>query len=524
MTIFKTDTVTDSGPLFAFALFIIAFISFFYGLGSVPLFDLDEGAFSEATREMVASGNYLTTYLGGEPRFDKPILIYWLQAASAHLFGVNEFAFRLPSALMASLWALALFGFAQRFFDRKVALAAALFMIGSLQITIIAKAAIADALLNCLIASSMFLVWWHLESKSRKVLYLAYAVIALGVLAKGPVAILVPGLSTLLYFALNRSIMSWFRLVLNPVGILIFLLIAAPWYILEYMDQGDAFINGFLFKHNLSRFNTSFEGHSGSLFYYIPVLLLGTLPFSGIMLLALGRIKEWFRNELTRFLVLWFLSVFLFFSFSGTKLPHYVIYGYTPLFILMGIAFARVKSRWVLFLPAVLLLIALLAIPFIAQTVAPLVKDEYARYLILESQPIFDWRYKLSLIILLAALLVVYQSRLTMLWKTALIGCVTLLAVNQTAIATYAKLAQEPIKNAAHYARANGWTINMWGINAPSFMVYRQSVVQRKAPKSGDIVLTKITKVSQLANYTILFKQYGIVLARVETSKSGGKN
>ena len=77
-------------------------ISFFLLLGHAPLFDVDEGAFSQATLEMFQRGDFLSTYLNGQPRYDKPILIYWLQALSVAIFGVNEFAFRFPSALCAT--------------------------------------------------------------------------------------------------------------------------------------------------------------------------------------------------------------------------------------------------------------------------------------------------------------------------------------------------------------------------------------------------------------------------------------
>jgi 4-amino-4-deoxy-L-arabinose transferase-like glycosyltransferase len=92
-------------------------LSFFYNLGDVPLFDRDEGAFSEATREMFERNDFISTYLNGEPRYDKPILIYWFQAASVSLFGMNEFGFRFPSAVFASLWVLAVYLFTRRELD-----------------------------------------------------------------------------------------------------------------------------------------------------------------------------------------------------------------------------------------------------------------------------------------------------------------------------------------------------------------------------------------------------------------------
>ncbi|WP_462322602.1 ArnT family glycosyltransferase, partial [Halochromatium sp.] len=88
-------------------LVLIVWLAFFWQLGAVPLYDLDEGAFTEATREMLASGNFITPHRDGEPRYDKPVLIYWLQAASVAAFGWSECALRLPSAIAASVWVLA---------------------------------------------------------------------------------------------------------------------------------------------------------------------------------------------------------------------------------------------------------------------------------------------------------------------------------------------------------------------------------------------------------------------------------
>jgi 4-amino-4-deoxy-L-arabinose transferase-like glycosyltransferase len=93
-----------------FLLLAVA-IGFFVNLGGIPLFDLDEGAFAEATREMLASGTFAATYLDGVPRYDKPIFSYWMQALSITLFGLNEWAVRLPSALASCLWLWAGFAF-----------------------------------------------------------------------------------------------------------------------------------------------------------------------------------------------------------------------------------------------------------------------------------------------------------------------------------------------------------------------------------------------------------------------------
>src|SRR3982750_4784085 len=114
--------------------------SFFWMLGAAPLFDVDEGAFSEATLEMFQRGDFLSTYLNGEPRYDKPILIYWLQAASVSVLGVSELAFRLPSAVCAAVWVALTFAFARRYFGAERALLAAGVMGTSLGVFIIGRA------------------------------------------------------------------------------------------------------------------------------------------------------------------------------------------------------------------------------------------------------------------------------------------------------------------------------------------------------------------------------------------------
>ena len=504
-----------------FLLALLIFLSFFFNIGSVALFDLDEGAFSEATREMLASGNYITTYLGGDLRFDKPILIYWLQAASVKLFGLNEFALRLPSALAATVWALLIYLFTKRVFDSKIAILATLFMVSSLQISVIAKAAIADALLNMWIAASMFSIMLYIRSEKKVWLYAAFGAIGFGMLTKGPVAVMIPVAVTLLYFALKRDIKSWLKAIFNPIGIAIFLAVALPWYILEYMDQGMKFIEGFFLKHNISRFETSFEGHSGSFFYYIPVLLVGLMPFTGVLLATLGRMKRWIEDETTLFLVLWFGFVFIFFSFSGTKLPHYVIYGYTPLFIIMALQFEKIKSPLWIVVPPALLMAVLIFLPEIANALLPSVKDPYAKALIEESGALFGWRYKMEIALLLAALAVAWRMIEGNLAKAAVTGAVTLLLVNGTILPTYAALVQQPIKEAALFAKKHRLDVVMWGINVPSFMVYSEKIVPRRAPKPGEIVLTKTTKLKEVASYQPIFKKYGIVLVRIDSIKKG---
>ena len=144
-----------ASPLLAPLLVVGIALAFFVGLGNVPLFDLDEGAFSEATREMLERGDYISTFLNGEPRYDKPVLIYWLQAVSVLAFGVTEFAFRLPSAICATVWVAIVFLFVRRLRGTEAGLLAAGLTATAAGVTVIGRAAIADALLNMLITAAI---------------------------------------------------------------------------------------------------------------------------------------------------------------------------------------------------------------------------------------------------------------------------------------------------------------------------------------------------------------------------------
>src|SRR5919108_4602198 len=224
------------------ALTVVA--SFYWMLGAAPLFDVDEGAFSQATLEMFERGDFLSTYLNGEPRYDKPILVYWLQAAAVTLAGPSEWAFRLPSALCATLWAWFTYLFAKRYYGSERAAFAAALLASSFGVFIIGRAATADALLNVLIAASMFAAWQHLSTGRRGWLYATHAAIGLGVLAKGPVALLVPFATTLLYCWLRRDLKTWARAVFDWRGLVVVLASAPPWvaavlpYDLIYSKRG----------------------------------------------------------------------------------------------------------------------------------------------------------------------------------------------------------------------------------------------------------------------------------------------
>ncbi|NTV02075.1 MAG: glycosyltransferase family 39 protein [Chlorobiaceae bacterium] len=518
----KPEACNPNRTILLAGLCLLVFLSFVAGIGSGPLFDVDEGAFSEATREMIVSKNYLTTYLNGMPRFDKPILIYWLQLLSVRAFGITEFAFRLPSALSAAAWAGATFAFVRRERNETEAFFTTALLALSLQVSIIAKAAIADALLNCCLAVAMFAIYRYQRDKRRSSVYLAFTAMGLGVLTKGPVAVLIPLASSFLFFLAERDLRSWFRALLNPTAIALFLVIVLPWYVMEYIDQGDAFIQGFFMKHNVGRFGGSMEGHSGSLLYYVPVILVGVMPSTTLLLSALARFRTLVADPLSRFGLIWAGFVFVLFSLSGTKLPHYMIYGYTPLFVIMGALLAGSRRPWAHAIAPALLLLLLAAVPAVVQRVMPSIQEAFVRA---QLQGLLDDTAATGFPAVMAgaALLCLLFQALPKVdpgIRFILGGAVLTLSVNFVVMPMVSRVMQSPVREAAMLAKRQGLKIVMWEVYYPSFFVYSESLAERRQPVAGEVVLTSVDDIGRLGTYELLYEKHGIILARIPAEQA----
>jgi 4-amino-4-deoxy-L-arabinose transferase-like glycosyltransferase len=495
--------------------------SFFWMLGAAPLFDVDEGAFSQATMEMFERGDFLATYLNGEPRYDKPILVYWLQAAGVALLGPTEWAFRLPSAICASAWALITYLFARRFFGPERGILAAVVLATSLGVFVIGRAATADALLNVLIAASMFAAWLHLSTGRRAWLYATHAAIGLGVLAKGPIAILVPLAVTFVFCWLRRDVRTWARAVFDWRALLLLLAIAAPWYIAIVAKEGRAFIDGFVMKHNVGRFSGPVSGHAGSLLYYFPVLVLLTLPFTALVVPLALRIRSAWRDDLQAYLLIWFGFVFLFFSLSGTKLPHYLLYGYTGLAILMAVHGAALKSTVWPLVPVLGFFLALIGLPYVLTYGKDHVRDPFYAEVLASSLEYFDIVYFAFLAIMCALVLyAMMEHRTPLSRKLVIFGFASVASLSTLVVPILGFAQQSAIKEAALIVRERKMPAVMWGLNAPSFSVYRGAPTPSRDPRPGDVLVTKSARLRDLpANlpYDLLYSKRGIVLARIRS-------
>ena len=351
-----TTTDRSHHVLLFLALLALSGLLFFLGLGDMGLTDRDEGRNAEAGREMFESGDRLTPTFNGELRVAKPVFLYWLMDQSYRLFGVGEFAARFPSALFGVGLILLTYLFLLHQRDRTVALFGALMLLLNLEILGLGRMALTDSVLIFFTTASLYGFWLglHGEGRMRHWIWAFYVGMALATLTKGPVGFAVPLIAAALYLTWTRRWQDYWRKGFPLAGMLAFVLLAAPWYAAMLLVHGDAYASGAK-AHTIGRFLSPMEGHHGTIFFYLPVLLLGFFPWSALLPVPLYRtLKDWYiarrdrtqpdptgPSELDLFAALWVVGVFLFFTASSTRLPHYI----GPLFPAAALLAASYWSR-----------------------------------------------------------------------------------------------------------------------------------------------------------------------------------
>lgn len=497
--------------------YLFLFVAFFYNLWAVPLFDLDEGAFAEATREMLASGNFAATYLDGVPRYDKPILSYWLQALSVSLFGLTEFAVRFPSAIAAVCWVMAIKRVTSEEFDRKTGMFAGLFMISALWIGLIGRAAIADAWLNLFISLTMFSIWRYWRTGQRKEVLYAFLWMGLGALTKGPVALAIPFITSGIFFILNGAWKDWLRAIVNPLGWLILLSVLTPWLYLVYQDQGIGFFHGFLVEHNLNRFQSTREGHGGSWYYFLLVLPLIILPYSGPLFGIVKRLATMLANPFYQFLLIWFTLVFVLVSYSQTQLPHYVLYGVSGLFIIFACERRYLFRSAFNFVFPLAFWLLMIILPNLLQQLVMTSMPVYEQALVKLAVQEIDLSFSVyALVGLLASLLSINLRKLPKYYRMLLLGLWQTLFVYFVLLPAAGAVQQQPIKNAALFAsQFPEQRIVSFQTKLPSFSVYRQQITPREAPQVGDWVFVKVDR------YAVLQREFGAENLQVKYAEGG---
>jgi 4-amino-4-deoxy-L-arabinose transferase-like glycosyltransferase len=313
---------------------LLAFCGFFFfaGIDLIGLVGADEPRYAQIAREMLARQDWVTPVLYGHPWLEKPPLYYWCAMLSYKAAGgVSDWAARLPSVILCSLMIFFIYVWT-RHFRRGMQLDAALITAGSAMVIGFGRGASTDMPLTVMFTAAM-LCWygWH-SNQNRGWLLGFHLFCSLGTLAKGPVAIVLPGLIIVVFAALRRDGRLLLR-TLWPPGILLYLAVALPWFIVVQRANSE-FFRVFFLQHNLARYTTDVYRHHQPFWYFLPVTLLALAPWTIFVIEAVtDALRDWRfsvqqppgAEDLRTFLTLWLLLPIIFFSFSQSKLAGYIL-------------------------------------------------------------------------------------------------------------------------------------------------------------------------------------------------------
>ena len=320
-------------------LLLAAFCAFFFlwGLGSFGLIGADEPRYAQVAREMLTRHDWITPVLGGSPWLEKPPLYYWQAMIAYQLFGVSDWAARLPSAVDGFALVFAVYWFLRRF-RPGFELNGALMLASSAGIVGFARAASMDLPLAAAFTIAMLAWYAWFESGSRGYLATFYAFMAIAMLAKGPVAPVLAVVTIVGFAAIERSVQIVWKTLWLP-GILLFCAVGMPWYLMVQI-RNPQFFHKFIVEHNLARFGTNLYHHPEPFWYYVPVTLLGLVPWAVFVAAACTWAVRRFRNRdadrLSAFLMIWIAVTVVFFSISQSKLPGYMLPAIPPGIVLLA--------------------------------------------------------------------------------------------------------------------------------------------------------------------------------------------
>jgi 4-amino-4-deoxy-L-arabinose transferase-like glycosyltransferase len=319
-------------------LLVVVTIAWFAGIDRRALIGPDEGRYAEIAREMVATGDWLTPRLNGLKYFEKPPLQYWMTALAYEALGVREGAARLWPVI-ASFAGVLFLGYVG-------------FRLGGLVLAVYAAAALAgcigyvanghlltlDGALGAFLAIAFgaFVLAQRdgvTARERRNFMWLAWTAMAGATLSKGLIGVVIPGASLVLYTLATRDVAVWRRLHVAS-GAAIYLVLTAPWFIAVSLANSE-FAHFFFIHEHVERFLTTTHGRAEPWWYFIPIFLVGMLPWLAVLTPGLRRAWRWSPAPgafaWPRFALLWAAFVFVFFSASGSKLPSYVLPMFAPL-------------------------------------------------------------------------------------------------------------------------------------------------------------------------------------------------
>lgn len=334
------------------ALIALCGVTFFFGLGRAGLLGPDEPRYAEVAREMFASGDYISPRLCGCLWFEKPALFYWMAAASYHLLGVCEYAARLPSALAATMTVLALFWVLRRTGLARVAVASSLTLATTAIVIAFARAATQDMVLTAAVAIALLAgyMWTTASGGRSRIVWWAVlsAATGVGVLAKGlvAVALVVPVFAIHLAIVGKLKSIGWRECI---AGLAIFLAVVSIWYGPVTARHGWEFLDEFFYKHHVRRYLTNRYHHPAPVYFFPFVALAGAAPWTFFLVPAISRLRAvrprvGVQDSMLALAWVWVAWPLIFFSFSVTKLPGYILPVFPALAMILGVEVERFWS------------------------------------------------------------------------------------------------------------------------------------------------------------------------------------
>jgi len=474
-------------------LLLLALVAFYvFPAYYFPLIDMDEGAYAAVSREMVINGSWLTTMLNGEPFFHKPALMYWTQSIGLLIFGEERFSYRFPSLVAFAFWLIATYRFAKRYLDIETASAFIWISLFSVGVLISLKAAIPDAWLILFISLGIYKAYEYIVEGQDSALMWAFIWTGFGILAKGPIALVVVAGTMFFYLLAERN---W-KLLLQSIffwkGWALLLLVVLPWYLLQVYLFGQKFIDEFFGVHNVGRFMNAMESHHGNALYYVIDLMFLTLPFMPILFKS---IIPWFKDSkqasVNRMMLIWFLLVLIFFTIAATKLPHYLMYGVPPVLIMMAYYFQRMNIKWGLGATLIGFGGLLVFLPQLVEQAAKDEKDPYHFATLHEASLYLPEVYYVLVGVMIFTGLILLFVKWDKTVKLFVAGLISATTFTYALFAYAVNLQQEPIIGAAQFVKENNLKVVTCCIEMPSFNVEAQQLTPMREPKAGEIAFGK---------------------------------
>jgi 4-amino-4-deoxy-L-arabinose transferase-like glycosyltransferase len=332
-----------------FFLFIIPLFLYISLLPVMSLVEPDEARYSDIPSLMNRTGDYITPHLNHVVYLEKPPLCYWATALLFKIFGENEFSSRLFAALCTWGCIFLVYRMGTFFHDEKTGLYSAGVLSTFLYYSILGKTNILDIPLTFFVSLATWAGYRYFAGAGKRKgwIYLLYVGSALAFLTKGLIGIVFPFAILILWLFISGRWRDVSRLF-SPVGIILFLVISCPWVIMVQKANKD-FLWFFFIQEHFLRYTTKLHSRSKAILFYVPVLMLGTLPWSAFLWKAAKGMTQkgvpFFKTSEKRFLLTWMIFIFVFFSISSSKLAPYIAPVFLPLAIIFGHLFRLYEDR-----------------------------------------------------------------------------------------------------------------------------------------------------------------------------------